>query len=332
MKSALYIGILLFVALMSSCDGDDRTLIGNPQEIVFSANHVSRALTQTDIDNGVATVKVYGVQNNTTEIFNNVNIYRDAETGKWFPTTKRNWVEGSNYSFHGYAYNTTEGLTITNGTDGIEISVQQPVKYDGAVFIDYLLSHSFKVTDGAMKPIVQLHLEHAMTLVDIYVVRGNMFEARLKSLTLENIYSSGNMKCTEQAIANSGGKNIWDITPSGSRDAVYTYAPTPAVSIGDDRENTGARMSIMCLPQQLTANTTLTIVYEVNEKVTVESADNYVEHTEKFQLYNYNPMNYQPGHHIVYTATVDSGVNLEGTVVEWKDVDYIEGTVLPEIK
>ena len=337
MKRTLYIGILLVVALMSSCDRGNDIPMGNPKEIAFSANHVSRALTQTDIDNGVATVKVCGVQNNTNDIFDNVNIYRDAETGKWFPTYKRNWVEGSNYSFHGYAYNTTNGLTFLLDKDdkikdGLEIEVQQPTYYDGAVFIDYLLSHSFKVTDGAMKPIVQLDLEHAMTLVDIYVVRGNMFEARLKSATFENIYTGGTMKCSEQAIANSGGKNIWDITPSGSSDVVYTYAPTPAAEIGDSRESTGARMSIMCLPQQLTANARLTIVYEVNEKVTTEGADNYVEHTESFQLYNYNPMTYQPGHHIVYTATVDSGVNLEGVVVEWKDVDYVEGTVLPEIK
>lgn len=91
-------------------------------------------------------------------------------------------------------------------------------------------------------------------------------------------------------------------------------------------------MAIMCLPQQLTANTKLTIEYEVNEKVSAESPDNFVTHKEEFQLYNYQPVNYQSGHRIVYTATVDSGVNLEGVVTEWKDVDYIEGTVLPEIK
>jgi hypothetical protein len=87
----------------------------------------------------------------------------------------------------------------------------------------------------------------------------------------------------------------------------------------------------MCLPQQLTAATTLTIVYEINEKITEGSADNWVEHTEEFKLYNYEPMNYQSGHKIVYTATIDSGVNFEGVVKDWIDVDYIEGTVLPEI-
>lgn len=310
------------------CQGFDHTLeLG---EIKFDAKVVSRgALSQGNIESGK--VYVVGVQNNSNKIFNNVAITRDATTGKWFASTKKNWVEGSNYSFHAYAYNTNSGLTITSGKDGLEIAVQQPSTYNETGMIDYLLSYSFKVADGAMKPIVQLQLEHAMSLVEIYVVRGNMFDARLTKMTYENIYSQGTMKCTAQAVANSGERNIWEVSPSGSNNVVYTYQPTNAAVIGDERENTAAKMTIMCLPQQLTANTRLTIEYEVNEKVTPESPDNFVAHKEEFLLYNYQPINYESGHRIVYTATVDSGVNLEGVVSAWKDVDYIEGTVLPEI-
>lgn len=331
MKRLLY--ILFAATLTVGCNNGDDIYIGNPQEIVFAAKHISRgALNQTDIDNGTGTVLVCGVQNNSSKIFNNVAITRDAATGKWFSATKRNWVEGSNYSFHAYAYNTLDGLTITSGKDGLEFSVQQPTTYDEEAMIDYLLSYSFKVADGAMKPIVQLYLEHAMSLVEIYVVRGNMFDARLTKMTFENIYTQGSMKCTAQAVANSGSKNVWEVSPSGSNNVVYTYEPTTPVIIGDERNNTEAKMEIMCLPQQLTANTKLTIEYEVNEKISPESPDNFVLHKEEFQLYNYQPVNYQSGHRIVYTATVDSGVNLEGVVSEWQDVDYIEGTVLPEIK
>lgn len=327
------LNILFAVVLFVGCSEGNDTLVGNPEEITFNANHLSRgAMNQTDIDNGVGTVLVCGVQNNSTKIFNNVAITRDAATGKWFSSTKRNWVERSNYSFHAYAYNTLNGLTITSGKDGLEFYVQQPTTYNEEAMIDYLLSYSFKVADGAMKPLVQLYLEHAMSLVEIYVVRGNMFDARLTKMTFQNIYTQGSMKCTAQAVANSGNKNVWEVSPSGSNDVVYTYEPTTTVVIGDERENTEARMAIMCIPQQLTANAKLTIEYEVNEKVTSDSPDNFVLHKEEFQLYNYQPMNYQSGHRIVYTATVDSGVNLEGVVAEWKDVDYIEGTVLPEIK
>ena len=322
--------IILFGAvLLSACAGGDM-MFGKSDEIAFNAKHMQRgAMTQTDIDN--SRVYVYGVQNNTNRIYNNAPITRDVATGKWFPQTKRNWTEGSSYSFYGYAYNTTNGLTLVSGKDGLEIEVQQPSTYNESAMIDYLLSYTYKVADGAMKPIVQLHLEHAMSLVEIYVVRGNMFEARLKSMTFENIYSAASMKCTSQAIVNSGEKNVWQTTPSGSNNAVYTFAPTATTAIGDKRDNTEAVMKIMCVPQQITANTKLIIEYEINEKVTPESPDNFVAKKQEFLLFNYNPVNYQPGHRIVYTATIDSGVNLEGVIKDWIDVDYIEGTVLPEI-
>ena len=327
MKRLFY--ILFAMVLLSACS-DGEVVIGNSGEIAFNAKHMSRgAMTQDDIDQ--SRVYVYGVQNNTSRIYNNAPITRDAATGKWFPAIKRSWTEGSSYSFYGYAYNTMSGLTLLSGKDGLEIEVQQPTTYNEAAMIDYLLSYTFKVADGAMKPIVQLHLEHAMSLVEIYVVRGNMFDARLTKMTFENIYTSGSMKCTSQAIANSGERNIWQTTPSGLNNAVYTFEPTSTTIIGDERENTEAVMKIMCLPQQITANTKLIIEYEINEKVTPESPDNFVAHREEFLLFNYNPINYQSGHRVIYTATIDSGVNLVGVVKDWIDVDYIEGTVLPEI-
>ena len=315
--------------LLAACESGD-VMIAGSDEIAFNAKHIQRgAMTQGDIDN--SRVYVYGVQNNTNRIYNNAPITRDAATGKWFPATKRSWTEGSSYSFYGYAYNTTNGLTLVSGKDGLEIEVQQPTTYNEAAMIDYLLSYTYKVADGAMKPIVQLHLEHAMSLVEIYVVRGNMFDARLKKMTFENIYSAASMKCSAQAIVNSGEKNVWQTTPSGLNNTIYTFEPTATTTIGDERENTEAVMKIMCVPQQITANTKLVIEYEINEKVSPESADNWVLHEEEFYLFRYNPVNYQSGHRIIYTATIDSGVNLVGVVKDWIDVDYIEGTVLPEI-
>jgi hypothetical protein len=283
------------------------------------------------MNSGKGKVFVYGVMNNTTKIYRGEQVSRDAATGKWFPSTKKNWVDGSSYSFYAYAYNTDSGLSFTSGKDGLEIVVAQPSTYNESAMIDYLLSYTFKVADGAMKPIVPLYLEHAMALVEIYVVRGNMFEARLNKMTFENIYREGLMKCTSQAIVNSGERNVWQVIPSGTDDVKYTFEPTSPASIGDKRETTAAKMSIMCLPQQITANTKLTIEYEINEKVTADSPDNFVAHREEFYLFNYNPINYQSGHRVIYTATIDSGVNLEGVVKDWINVDYIEGTVLPEI-
>ena len=329
-----FLQFMCCVALLASCEqGDDNVKIGAGSEIAFNAESVVRsALTQEDIDNARATVKVYATKEGSV-IYENVEIKRE-NTGKWYPTTNRsNWESGKDYSFYGYAYNTTEGLTISDNGNGTSIVVNQPTSYDESKMIDYLLSYKFPVADGAMKPIVQLQLEHAMALVEIYVVRGNLFDARLKKLSLENIYSSGSLKCTTHAVANEGTTNVWEVTLTGDGTTKYTIQSTSGIVVGDSREETAAKMKIMCIPQQLTASTWLNIVYEVNEKVTSDdSAEKWVEHTESFQLFKYNPIDYQSGHRVVYTATIDSGVNLQGVIAEWKDVDYIEGTILPEIK
>lgn len=322
--------VLLFVA----CENEgDNLNTGLGSEIAFDAENVESGrsvITQDDIDNDRTTIKVYAKQNGSKVLYDNVEIEREA-TGKWYPTSgKTEWQSGQSYSFYGYAYNTTSGLTISE--NGAQIVVNQPTTYDESKMVDYLLSYRFMVADGAMKPIVQLQLEHAMALVEVYVVRGNLFDARLKRLRFENIYSSGSLKCTTHAVANEGMTNVWEIVLSGNGNTTYELNPSNPVVIGDTRDNTEAKMRILCIPQQLTANAKLTVVYEVNEKVTTDSEDNWVEHSESFQLFKYAPVDYQSGHRILYTATIDSGVNLQAAIAEWKDVDYIEGTILPEIK
>ena len=319
------------VVLLAACEqGGNSVDIESRSTIAFSTKSVVRsAIAQSDIDGGGATVKVYATEDGRV-LYENAEIRRE-NTGKWYPTTgKTDWKSGSSYSFYGYASNATEGLKISD--NGLSIDVTQPTSYDEAKMVDYLLSYKFQVADGAMMPIVPIQLEHAMAMVEIYVVRGNLFEAQLTKMSFENIYSRGSLKCTTHSIVNEGTPNVWEITLTGNGTTKYTWEPDSAIAIGDTREGTAAKMKILCIPQQLTANTKLTIEYEVNEKLTSDGANNWVPHTETFQLYKYNPMNYQSGHRIVYTATIDSGVNIEGTIAQWNDVDYIEGTILPEIQ
>lgn len=331
MKKFLY--SIWCVSLLVACANEGDNLdMGTSATIAFDADNVTQVrsvITQDDIDNDRTTVKVYAKRDGNV-LYNNAEINRD-ESGKWYPTSgKTEWQSGSSYSFYGYAYNTTNGLTISD--NGMSIAVNQPTSYDESKMVDYLLSYKYSVADGAMKPLVQLQLEHAMALVEVYVVRGNLFDAQLESLTVENIYSSGSLKCTTHATINDGTTNVWEIALSGNGSTKYVLQPASPIVIGDTREDTEAKMKFMCIPQQLTANTRLTVVYKVNEKITAESEDNWVSHTETFQLFKYDPLDYQSGERIIYTATIDSGVNLQGTIVAWKDVDYIEGTILPEIK
>ncbi|MBO5875253.1 MAG: hypothetical protein J6Q20_01860 [Alistipes sp.] len=341
MSRFLTYAIVGMALLVIGCDnGEDYGSQG--PEIGFGVSAVeasSRAgLTQEDVED--MRVYVYGVQNSTTSLYSGAAITKDPDTGRWYPSTIRRWVTGANYSFYGYAYSTDSGLTIKD--DGMTIEVSQPASYDYAAeaagnspFIDYLLSYSFKVADGRMRPLVDLQLEHAMTLVDIRVVKDpSISGVILTNMTLKNIFRSGTMKCTAQAITNSGDKNTWSVAFNGSNDATYSINGTFAdgYSVSESVADTEAKMSIMALPQQLTANATLTITYYVNEKSDPSAAeDNWVLHENTFRLYEYTPYVWQSGHHVVYQATIDTGIHLQGTVADWINVDYIEGTIMPEI-
>lgn len=331
----------LFAALL--CIGCDKTTSfgSRGEEIAFGISTVdvsTRAgITQEDVDD--MSVYIYGVQNSTTSLYSGAPITNDPETGRWYPQTIRRWVEGANYSFYGYAYSTLSGLTIED--DGMTITVTQPATYDyeaeaagESLFVDYLLSYAFKVADGTMRPLVELQLEHAMTLVDIRIIKDpSISEAVLSRMTLNNIFRSGTMKCTSQAITNSGNTNLWSVAFSGTNNASYSISGTlnNGFAITNTVADTEAKMSIMALPQQLTANTSLTIEYYVNEKLDPAAADNWVLHTNTFRLYEYTPYVWQSGHHVIYQATIDTGIHLQGTVADWVDVDFIEGTILPEL-
>lgn len=341
MRRILTYMALVATMLLTACDRGEEYGEWGPEISfgVLAIDESSRAgLSQDDVDD--MGVYIYGVQNNTTSLYSGAPITKDPDTGRWYPQTIRRWVEGANYSFYGYAYSTTSGLAIKD--DGLTIEVSQPASYNYAAeaagnspFIDYLLSYSFKVADGRMRPLVDLQLEHAMTLVDIRIVKDpSIGNAILSEMTLNNIFRTGTMKCTSQAITNSGDRNIWSVSFTSSNDAAYSISGTlnDGYAITNSVADTEAKMSIMALPQQLTANTTLTVRYYVNEKPDPSNAeDNWVLHENIFRLYEYTPYVWQSGHHVIYQATIDTGIHLQGTVADWINVDYIEGTILPEI-
>ena len=352
MKNVIYgarvMMVVLIGALLCSCSA-----IEEPQPelgtIHFGTN--ATGLTRTLINNdnltanGIA-VCVSAVRNGSTTLYDKERLYRDATTAKWLPTTNRrqNWATGSSYEFNGFAYSTalaSSSLTINSG--GKQIVVSQPSSYNEDLMVDYLYSHSFKVSDGRVRPLVQLDLEHAMSLVEIRIVRHpSIGEAYLEEATISGFYRKATMSCTTPALYNSGGTNEWKVEfpADATKQTTYTRSgldPTsnPKAScwaLSDDKSSEEATiLRFTAVPQQMEADNLLTVTYWVNEKFDEESEDRLVQHSETFNLYDYNPILWQPGHRIVYTMEIDTGIHLQGVIQPWVDVDYIEGTVLPDV-
>lgn len=344
--------ILWLLALLSGCT-DGVAPGAHYGTIQFGAGEValsSRAFVdQEGIDSGNVPVYVHGIINGSTRLYpvsgtsQGELLTQDYTTAKWLPSTRNNykdWVAGSTYAFNGYAYTPSTASTSMLSIRGYgkEITVNQPATYQPDQMVDYLLSHTFSVADGRMRPVVQLDMEHAMALVEVRVVKHESIrEAYVDNLTMGGFFRSATMNCTTPAPYNSGATNEWKISLSGVEDTLYTIdAGEPddessRVAIKERDEEGGVSMMFLAIPQQMERSNVLSISYWVNEKFDDASPDNFVHHEASFNLYNYTPIMWSSAHHIIYTLEVDTGIHLQGVIAPWIDVDYIEGTVLPDI-
>lgn len=269
-------------------------------------------------------IYVYGVRNNTTNVFNKEKITKNQNNSNWETTTKRQWVAGSSYSFYAITSSpealnstpTTSGVYVENS--GLKITVAQPNEYTEDDMVDYMLSHAYKVADGSSYHTVMLYMQHAVSWVNIEVVK-EMAEhvITLNSITLSNIFRQATMQCESQAIANSNGNNVWSTQLSGTNNTSYTKSSFTS------NGNTLGTMSILAVPQQLGSSTTLSVNYTVTE-----SGGNKT-YTQTFNLFNYTPYVWEPGHKITYTLSINTGVSLKAAVADWIDAGYTEGLILP---
>lgn len=339
-----YTVLALAIALLApACSKEESAQTDYAPNITFGVSAVATA-TRTEIaDNSnieSKTVYVYGSTSSTSFVYSSEPISYDADAKKWLPTDKtkvKPWDKTASYQFYGYTYLPANlpkwRLQFPSSGYNKTFNVYQPQSYDqNSQFVDFLLSHTFNAL-GSARPIVQLQLEHAMALVDIYIVKHKSLaqrKVRVKSLSLTSVRTNATMTCASQAVANSGKSNEWQTTFLDHTPATYTIGNAMEVALETDK--TGAHMRIIAVPQQMNAQNRLTVTYEVDESGDgTDGNEQMTEHTETFLLYNYTPIVWESGHRIIYRATIDTGIHLQGQIAAWKDVDYIEGTVLPDI-
>ena len=322
------VGIL---SLCSCIKEEDGTVLPYITFGVAEVNADTKALITNETLNSSATsVTVYGVRNNTEQIFNGVTIKKMSDSYNWKPANsyyEKTWQSGS-YSFYGYTFSSGQS-TCTIQKDGLKIIATQPASYSETDMVDYMLSHAFKVADGKANHIVMLYMQHAMSCAEIVVKKQiPEHEITLESISLTGIYRSATMECEDQANANSGENNVWKTQISGANDALYTKGFTPAQAQG----NTLGTMTILAVPQQLTQSTELTVKYAVDEDN--NDSTPAIAHVDKFKLFDYIPYVWESGHKIRYTLNINTGVELYAEVVDWIEAGYIEGVILPpaEIK
>lgn len=224
---------------------------------------------------------------------------------------------------------------ITN--NGSNLQIQQPDIYskDDGIWADYLMSYRIRV-NGAKKPLVKLDFERITCCVELYMAMGtNMSEVTVKKIEFRNINTKASYALKYHAVPDdnndaSGMKNTWAVTVDESLHSTYSFSPSTDIEGKLKHYDTETRFSQNNLKMRFLAVQQDVIDKEIYIEYNVLENGSISEYTATFNLADYNPVIWSRGHKIRYFIGIDSSVDLEGSIEEWKTVEFIETTLLPE--
>lgn len=345
MKNFLHIIILSALPVCIAGCHKTETAVQESSRIEFYGRSVFlQAGTKGIVPDENFTQSIY-VTDDTEEnpIFNHTEIKFHEENGLWYTEDAR-WSDRQ-YRFYAYirSQGTTpagtgggtieieEDLSTPGRSSGTHFTVSQPESYpeNEDAFADFLLSYPVSV-DGADKPLVTLDFERTMACVELYMDRTqNNPEVTVTSVRFAEVYKSAVYSLYSHGDGDRNGmKNVWQVIESGRSDYVFTGEKSLADRDAGERFDEQYLVMRFLVPDQdLDEKHILTVTYRASE-----SAGGSVpaENTATFALSGYDINTWAYGHKIRYYITIDTGASMEGVVDQWRNVDYIEGTFLPD--
>lgn len=319
--------ILAMIVLLVSCSKVS-VIVPDSEQICFevitpesadvttrSAEENAGAMTKAEVtmSNVASSIRVFGKENASTLWSGGTGLTLNNQ--RWKPTTAKLWNDASSYIFHAYAYDKGNG-SITISDEGKTIKVTQ----DGTV--DYLLSYNASYAPSNTHTLVPLYLEHAMAKVEVYVERAQSMSGKtitITSLSIENVRNDATMVCYYHRPYNASGQNGWSYT-FGSSVTSHTVQNVQNESI--TTESSSPLMSFFAIPVDRTAMNSYTMTIDY----TIEG----VVYKDSFNLRDYSE-GWLQGHKIRYKFVIDNSIHLTGTISDWIEVDYIEGTLTPPV-
>lgn len=247
----------------------------------------------------------------------------------------------SYYRFYGYAYSSNvvigSNLSLSNSTYGRQFTVTQPTSGTGEETVDFLLSSLVNVAPSANYPLVPIELEHAMSRVDVDVqIADAMFDADGKPLvkdltvSISGIRNKATMLCMQPKFYGEEGTNTWYITFEGNTTATYTQSISNSIVDNLQGHDTKLDMSFMAVPVLNADMNGYVLTLEYNNASTSTTSETK-DYTYTFNLKDYSPKGWVNGHKVKYVLTIDNSIHLKANIVDYQDVDYIEGVLVPEI-
>lgn len=307
------------------------------------AFYVKTGMTRASVDN-TETLETLKLPLYVTDASENSPVFSDGTeilyraNGVWASSAEWN-VSKDDYSFYGYVFSPGNGSVTGagSGNNGSNITLSQPENYstDNSVWADFLMSYRVGA-DGAERPMVRLELERVTTGVELYMSKSPaMSSVVLERVEFRNIAREARFSLVSHATSETepgynGMKNVWSIVPTGSV-TNYEYEPgmelqtyDPAAGAPEERFSDIYRIMSFLTVQQEAIGRELYIRYKVDENGSPSVYETVIP------LGDFEPRNWYRGHKIRYYVSVDSSVELIGSIASWGEPESIEGTLLPD--
>ena len=308
-----------------------------PVEVSPSAM-ASSPQTKAEITNeSITKFTLFGKEDNQSAFSPDASIVINKPAGGtiWKPDIKYYWKDDPRYTFHGYAHTPVpSNASLTLSEEGRTLNITQPNTYDivdgKSSTIDYLLSYQISYEPSKTHQVVPIMLEHALAKVSLYVTRAtamNNLNIHDVKITFDKIKNQATMFCSKQKDYNKAYEthNEWSYN-IGTSVAKYELNFTDGSIIKDENNTKSPVMSFIAIPNDHEGMKDYSVT--LSYKVTIDN--NTLSYSRTFNLYDVTQM-WESGHHIIYNFLIDNGIHLTGSIVDWVNVDYIEGTILPPI-
>ena len=257
------------------------------------------------------------------------------------------------YQFYAYAYSgnvdLNTNLVISTDVAGRQFTVVQPESAtwsapqsaagvsDGSGTVDYLLSYLVNVPPSPSKnyPLVHLQLEHAMAKVEVDVQMARAMINKIKNVSVEikGIRRGATMLCLQPKFDTDPGSNSWLVTMNnGLSRASYkvTDIACSEDNLGEGTNLISTDMSFIAVPvtkSEMDGYKLVLTYYNDDDDISGDPTYRY-----EFALRDFSSNGWMSGHRVKYILTVDNSIHLTGSIVDYQDVDYMEGVMLPDIQ
>lgn len=282
---------ILAVAALAACNKAEVIKQAEGEVIAFGDAFVDNATKATDPSysaNDITKFNVYGTVNNVviypgTEVTKGTAAYGVA----WTCPVDQYWIPGASYKFIGIVDGAKSGVTKTNLTDGMPVSVEYTA--DGKT--DLLCQTITKTanTDGTSNGLVAFNFSHLLSKVN-FTVTNNSKEAAGYSFLVKNITFAGKTKATYD-IANCA----WTSPTAGN----ISFAD---VAVASQAASNELATEMLLIPGEVKVTFTVDILYNGTTITTTNYAPTETYTIAAANAYNFN-VAVSVGEKIQFTVT-----------------------------